>query len=140
MISTYTSRLPGQFARSETSVLQNLGDISPVYHAPGDFLVGILERRRDGVYFVPYLKNIGGARFNVSGTDHTLKNVRKLRPGLELEVMDFDNFPIGAVRVSEDIPTRHEESHLRWGNLGHMFKVASFYLHKKFRLVRRQIS
>ena len=74
-----------------------------------DRLLGKMERREDGIYFVPNVENIGGTLVRKS-TDEIPQNAtptigpKKLTPDLEaLDVFDVDRKPIGTIELADVI-------------------------------------
>ncbi|MBI2659615.1 hypothetical protein HYX07_00460 [Candidatus Woesearchaeota archaeon] len=99
----YTSKLPDQFGLSESCVLQNTGEIYPINHgSTNNFLIGLIQRRPDGFYFVPGA-DIQSSLIGKCLREEPSRGIKKLRPNIEeLEIFGHDNFPIGTVAVSKD--------------------------------------
>ena len=117
----YTSRILTEQFRWNEPVLPEDGSLYPVYHGPlaeritsfhegrkGLFL-GLMERRADGIYFIPDTSKIGGTkvrRFSTKNNDNLAggdasKDARKLKTGREvLEVFDVQGNHLATMRVT----------------------------------------
>lgn len=115
MILRYTSRTPADISFFHEKALPEPNTALEVYRGSfvkdtrPDRLLGRMERRADGIYFVPNVENIGGTLVRKS-TDEIPQNgtptigPKKLTPDLEaLEIFDVDKNPIGTIELADFI-------------------------------------
>lgn len=114
MILRYTSRTPDisffhENALSRPNTVLELYWGSFVKNMRPDRLLGKMEHREDGIYFVPNVENTGGTLVRKS-TDEIPQNAaptigpKKLTPDLEaLDVFDVEGTPIGTIELVDFI-------------------------------------
>ena len=133
MILHYTSRLLDQRSWSEP-VFRDESCLFPVYHgnladrltsSEKGFFLGLVEKRPDGFYFVPYKPNIGGT--SVNGNGNPSADIKKITPDTELEIFDLEKFPIGYVRLTNYVRPKDEDRKIRL--------VPGYYARKSIRLL-----
>lgn len=116
----YTSRLLTEQFQWHEPVLPETSSLYSVYHgslaerltsSEKGFFLGLMERREDGVYFVPDKDNIGGTLVRKSQKRENgdfpkgvspSRDIKKLKPACEaLEVFDVQGNHLATIRVSD---------------------------------------